>query len=1067
MRKLFFLPALFLLPHIFLNGQNRWDRPMRLVNCSVNVKADVFTATTFIEMEFFNPNKQEIEGLYTFQLKPGQVVTAFQLDLFGKYRDGSIEEKWKATNAYNTIVGKRVDPALLTWNADNSYSLRIYPVPANGSRKITMTIQQVLKEENGFLNYFLPLNVKDTVESFNLSVSIKAGYAAPFTKPGLLDRKSFSNSAGLYTLHWPTEHIVLNKPVAWSIPVTTSPAFCSKQNDRIIHFALRFKPSMEKTYAVHPKKIVVYWDASSSAGNRDIKKEISFLKQFIAYHRAEQITILPFNHKITDTAVFYTKNNHNSRWDDYLEKLNYDGATQLGILDFTGISADMFFVFSDGINSFGKSLPKTNQSMVYCVHAAFNANTELLKKIAGTSGGQVIDLNKSSISAAILNGTKSENWLINITSASGKMIFDNTIPARLNPSMLVYGVMHPGADTLYLHYGNNSRVVKTESILVNSEMECNQTPVDRLPMLINFESQVRSDNWEDVLDFGLREKVVTPNTAFIVLEKVEDYIKYNITPPKELEEECERRNYTKKDSRTQRGEMKKADEYTLLNQVINSYNTRLREVKANTSFVYLSRQQFETAAVQRNTDYTTPVNGTPSFTSSGKEINIGQSSSNLSEVVVTGFGITRAKRSVTYSTQTIRGEELNLIPQTNVVDALAGKVAGVQVRSQSDALLNKTDQLRIRGGISLNDVEPLYVVDGTPVSAIDINPADIESINILKGANATALYGSRAFSGAVVISSRKKNYYRNYYSDKPYRLKDEEDVEYMQLIKQTPKPELLTEYYRLRKDYGDKPVFYFDMAQHFFEKGLKRDAMEILMNAAEKADGNMQVLRAMGFMLESWKEFDEAINVYRQLTEDYPLQINNYRDLALACYQNGNYQLAIETLYSALLKNNSPSGNGDTEIKTILLTEMNAIIAAHKKQLDISVIPASLMVAIPADLRIVLNSNKTFYGHMAIHEPSGENCSYQKPLTKTGRMIYPRNYWYNELPMEYFAEHAKNGKYKIRLNYYSNYYGTDQIPSFIRIMKFKNFGRENQALEIENVIMDNQYGDVEIATVQW
>ena len=108
----------------------QWDRHMLVKKMDIRVKTDAFTATTFIEIEFYNPTDTEMEGFYGFQLEPGQAITAFQLDLFGKFRDGSIEEKWKATNAYNTIVGKRVDPALLRMDSYNNYSLRIYPVPA-------------------------------------------------------------------------------------------------------------------------------------------------------------------------------------------------------------------------------------------------------------------------------------------------------------------------------------------------------------------------------------------------------------------------------------------------------------------------------------------------------------------------------------------------------------------------------------------------------------------------------------------------------------------------------------------------------------------------------------------------------------------------------------------------------------------------------------------------------------------------------------------------------------------------------------------------------------------------
>ena len=133
--------------------------------------------------------------------------------------------------------------------------------------------------------------------------------------------------------------------------------------------------------------------------------------------------------------------------------------------------------------------------------------------------------------------------------------------------------------------------------------------------------------------------------------------------------------------------------------------------------------------------------------------------SNLTEVVVTSaFGIKKSQRTTPYSSQVVKSEQLNIIPQTNVVDALAGKIAGVQSRSQSNAKLGADDQdfLRIRGGLSLNDVGPIFVVDGTIVNAFDINPDDVEDITVLKGPNGTALFGDRAKGGAIVITTKKR-----------------------------------------------------------------------------------------------------------------------------------------------------------------------------------------------------------------------------------------------------------------------------------------------------------------------
>jgi TonB-linked SusC/RagA family outer membrane protein len=138
----------------------------------------------------------------------------------------------------------------------------------------------------------------------------------------------------------------------------------------------------------------------------------------------------------------------------------------------------------------------------------------------------------------------------------------------------------------------------------------------------------------------------------------------------------------------------------------------------------------------------------------------------LSEVVVsTAFGVKKSERTTPYSAQVVKSDALNIIPQTNLADALAGKVAGVQFRSQSPSKLNSQSFARIRGGLMLaGDVSPIYVIDGTILEndgtrdgAYDIDPANVENVTILKGANATALFGSKAINGAIVISTKKGN----------------------------------------------------------------------------------------------------------------------------------------------------------------------------------------------------------------------------------------------------------------------------------------------------------------------
>lgn len=147
----------------------------------------------------------------------------------------------------------------------------------------------------------------------------------------------------------------------------------------------------------------------------------------------------------------------------------------------------------------------------------------------------------------------------------------------------------------------------------------------------------------------------------------------------------------------------------------------------------------------------------------------------LEGVVVTALGIKREKKSLGYSTQEVKGSDVSDTPITNFADALSGEVAGLDV--QSSGTLGGSSNIIIRGYNSISGSnQALVVIDGTPVlndtnnsadqrtgrggydygnAAMDINPDDIESINVLKGAAATALYGSRASNGALIITTKK------------------------------------------------------------------------------------------------------------------------------------------------------------------------------------------------------------------------------------------------------------------------------------------------------------------------
>lgn len=129
----------------------------------------------------------------------------------------------------------------------------------------------------------------------------------------------------------------------------------------------------------------------------------------------------------------------------------------------------------------------------------------------------------------------------------------------------------------------------------------------------------------------------------------------------------------------------------------------------------------------------------------------------LNEVVVTALGIEREKRTLTYSTQSISTEELSEARELNVTTSLQGKVPGISIASAGTGV-GASNRIVLRGNRSISgDSQPLYVIDGVPIigDPSDISPDNIASLNILKGPNAAALYGSAAQNGVIIIETKK------------------------------------------------------------------------------------------------------------------------------------------------------------------------------------------------------------------------------------------------------------------------------------------------------------------------
>ena len=157
----------------------------------------------------------------------------------------------------------------------------------------------------------------------------------------------------------------------------------------------------------------------------------------------------------------------------------------------------------------------------------------------------------------------------------------------------------------------------------------------------------------------------------------------------------------------------------------------------------------------------------------GMQIVMQEENTALSEVVVTALGIKRERKALGYGVSEVKGEELTKAKETNVINSLSGKVAGLVVQNTAGGASGSTRVL-LRGNTEMTgNNQPLYVIDGVPLDNTNfgsagteggydlgdgisaINPDDIENMTVLKGPAASALYGSRASHGVILITTKK------------------------------------------------------------------------------------------------------------------------------------------------------------------------------------------------------------------------------------------------------------------------------------------------------------------------
>jgi tetratricopeptide (TPR) repeat protein len=296
------------------------------------------------------------------------------------------------------------------------------------------------------------------------------------------------------------------------------------------------------------------------------------------------------------------------------------------------------------------------------------------------------------------------------------------------------------------------------------------------------------------------------------------------------------------------------------------------------------------------------------------------------------------------------------------------------------------------------------------------------------------------------------------------------DTPYIKILEKEPNTELAySKYLEIRDEYSNSPSFYLDVSDFFERKGKSDIAIRILTNLMEIELSNHELMKALGYKLESFDQYDLAVIVYEKVLELRPEEPQSYRDLALAYEQLGEIKKAYDLLFKLyngdlLVKDEDERYYG---IEQIAYVELSRLVNKYGDQLQLKKEEKEKFKIFDTDVRIVIdwNHNNTDIDLWVV-DPNEEKAYYAKPETIIGgHMSEDMTEGYG--PEEYMLKKAIKGEYKILVDYFADEVQKISGPTFLKITMFINYGKPNEERKITVVRLDKEEDELEVGSLRF
>lgn len=525
------------IPVLAVKGEKQSEVYLQSLDIQVEVTAGI--ATTKYTMVFKNRTNKILEGELTFPLPEGVTVSHYALDINGRMREAVPVEKAKATQVFEEIESRRVDPGLLERVEGNNFRTRIYPIPARGTRTISIGYEQELPVENGSFAYKLPMDYKEAIENFKLKATVWKSGEKPNVRGGMSGEITFDRVGENFVAEFARKDYQANRSLNFTLPTPGNvPQVLVQSASGSYYFIASCVPPVEKRKKQWSDRIGIIWDNSLSGMNRDIEKELQLLDLIVKEKGNLTVSLYLISDKFKLVGSYDIRNGNWQELKTKLQTLVYDGGTNYKAINIDKSVAGEFILFSDGLSTLSDN-DFSMRKPVHTVVSSAKADYSALKWISSKSGAKFINLNALS-AQQLKSEIQYETLQYQGYETNGRLseVYPS-VATQVQGNFSVAGIMDANEAAITLKFGYGNKTEKRVRVELKSQNAVSQGNVYRMwaQKKINELDMRYEKNKEELSELGQQFGIVTRNTSLIVLETLQDYITYNIVPPAELQEQ--------------------------------------------------------------------------------------------------------------------------------------------------------------------------------------------------------------------------------------------------------------------------------------------------------------------------------------------------------------------------------------------------------------------------------------------------------------------------------------------------------------------------------------------------